>query len=581
MKDYIKHIILTIIWLLFIMGICSEAKAQYCVDGNCNSNTYMNSLDPNTIEYDNMVGVFHSTIVREYDGTIKVWGQGIAQNGSSSNGNVAPPQELSSTYYGSGSNQLSGTVLKFTAGSSTNSQQFAVVTTQGLYVWGNSGTMIATGISNAATGSFRKVAIGTYNVNEGTTKADGLPAGINPSDVKMMFGTRNGLAIVTCNGQAWVLAQNNMAYGDGASSSNANHALWHRVSTAANTPLENVVAVRGTYQAFMALTANGSIYTWGTNTRLGGNGSSQGNASRAYATPMEKPVGVTPKMIGMTSGNAYYLLATDGKLYAMGENGDRQLGDGTTTDRNVWIQVMATNTINGNTYTLSNNIVWISPQEHDGNYGAINVLTDEGKLWAWGNSDYDMLGTGSGATNPVYMPGRTTEAYNEATLNLSDKIMAVETGGHTTLTIKQCTTKFGYVGHKIRGSMANNTTDSGTESQYNYGDTAVLSICGAVSAPVLENLKVCQGTTAALPNAEPASLPSGATGIKWWTDAAATIPVSNPLSVAPGTYYATFDGLLVTCPTAMTVSYYAPTDAEYSQCNTVLITNPMVRQRVK
>jgi hypothetical protein len=39
-------------------------------------------------------------------------------------------------------------------------------------------------------------------------KADGLPAGVNPSDVKMMFGSYRTLAIVTCNGDAWVLSFN-------------------------------------------------------------------------------------------------------------------------------------------------------------------------------------------------------------------------------------------------------------------------------------------------------------------------------------------------------------------------------------
>ncbi|OJV49208.1 MAG: hypothetical protein BGO40_13945 [Chryseobacterium sp. 39-10] len=122
--------------LLLLSGILSESKAQYCVSGDCNPNTYVNSVDPNTIEYDNMVSVFHSTIVRESSGLVKVWGQGIAQNGSGTNGNVAPPQELNGTNYGTGTNQLSGTILKFAGGSNTNSQQFAVLTTNGLYVWG-------------------------------------------------------------------------------------------------------------------------------------------------------------------------------------------------------------------------------------------------------------------------------------------------------------------------------------------------------------------------------------------------------------------------------------------------------------
>lgn len=537
---------------------------SFCVTG-CNYNTYINSLDPNTIEYDNMVSVFHSTIVREFDGKIKVWGQGIAQDGFGTSGNVAPPQLLNAANYGTGTNQLSGTVLRFAAGSSTNTQQFAVLTTDGLYFWGNQGVMVplTNGANNVNSGAFRKAKVETYGTSG--YKADGLPLGVNPSDVKMMFGTRDGLAIVTCTGAAWVLSSNGNTYGDGVTDSAANDLVWHRVSTAANTPLNNVVAVRGTYQTMFALTSDGNIYTWGVGTRISATGTAGNASDRQYATLMNKPAGITPKMIGMTSstnGKSYYLLATNGNLYSMGENESRQLGTGNTTDYSEWQLVTATSGTN----TLGGNIAWISPQEHEGgNYAAINIITNDGKLWAWGNSDTGMLGA-SGTINPTFMPGSTTGTYNPGKLNTSDKLIAVETGGHTTLTIKQCSIKFGYVGHKIRGSMANNTTDSGTETEFNFSDTAVLSICGAVSAPVVENLKICQGTTANLANAQPPIIPSGATGINWWTDAAGTIPVTNPAAVGPGTYYATYQGLVVKCPTPMTVSYYTPADPDYNTC---------------
>ena len=64
--------------LLVLFSVFSYA--QNCVTGDCNPNTYLNSSDPNTIEYDNMVSVFHSTMVRESNGDVKVWGQGAAEN---------------------------------------------------------------------------------------------------------------------------------------------------------------------------------------------------------------------------------------------------------------------------------------------------------------------------------------------------------------------------------------------------------------------------------------------------------------------------------------------------------------------
>lgn len=548
---------------------------SYCITG-CNSNSYVNSVDPNTIEYDNMVGVYHSSMVREYDGKVKVWGQGVLQNGTGTTGNSLVPQELTAANYGYNTpNELKGTILKFAGASNGfSAQQFAVLTTAGLFVWGDSGTLVPLndGTNNVSGGNFRKAKVGTFNVNSGATKADGLPAGVNPTDVKMMFGTRDGLAIVTCTGAAWVLSSNGNAYGDGATDNTNNDRVWHRVSTASNTPLNNVVAVRGTYQAFMALTSTGEIYTWGTSYL--GDGSNATN--RSYATLMQKPVGVTPKMIGMTTsstGKTYYLLATDGKLFALGNNTSKQLGDGTTNESRSWKQVTPTNIIDGTSYSITDNIVWISPQEHEGgNFASINVLTKDSKLWAWGNNGGGMLGVAvsgplvASTIDPTYMPGRTNGPYNAGKLNLTDKLIAVETGGHTSLTIKQCTTKFGYVGHKINGSMADGTSADAAVGEYNFSDTSELAICGAVSAPIVNDLKICAGTTANLADATSPILPTGATGINWWTDAAGTIPVSNPASVGPGTYYATYQGLTVKCTTKMTVSYYTSADPQYATC---------------
>ncbi|GEM_PF-3776288 len=98
----------------------------------------------------------------------------------------------------------------------------------------------------------------------------------------------------------------------------------------------------------------------------------------------------------------------------------------------------------------------------------------------------------------------------------------------------------------------------------NEAGTIVAAICGAVSTPIVSNLKICTGKTANLTNAQPATLPAGATGINWWTDAAGTIPVENPETVGPGTYYATFGGITVICPAPATVSYYVPGDPGYS-----------------
>lgn len=556
--------------LLFLAGSSMDLKAQ-CVSG-CNTNTYVNSVDPKTIEYDNMVGVFHSSMAKEYDGTLKVWGQGVTQT----SGNALTPIVVNPANFGTGANQLSGTILKFAGGSNVNTQQFAVLTSNGLYIWGNAGVLVPN-IGNITNNQFRKVTV--------NSKADGLPAGVSPGDVKMMFGTQNALTIVTCSGAAYMLSSTGNSYGDGATDSGTNDLLWHRVSTAANTPLTGVIALRGTYQAFMALTYNSTtdsyaIYTWGANTRLGNNTAA---SNRSFATQMTIPGGATPvipKMIGMTAssgGKTYYLLSTTGRVFSLGENESRQLGNNSTADSNNWVEPTASTTISSTTYTLNSNVVWISPQEHDGQFytAAINVVTNNYKIWAWGDSSYGMLGAGGSAAsfpiNPTFMPGNSSSSTG---LNYADKILALETGGHTTILIKQCTNKFGYVGHKINGSMADGTNASGQVITYNFADTAVLSVCGAVSSPALTNVGVCSATTTVdLTNSEPATLPQGATGINWWTDVTLTTPVPDIHNVGPGTYYASFAGFIVQCGAPLTVFIYAVGSPGYN-ANCACYNNP-------
>ncbi|WP_262152776.1 lectin-like domain-containing protein [Chryseobacterium foetidum] len=532
-----------------------------CTTG-CNGNAYVNSNDPNTLEYDNMVSVFHSSMVKESDGKVKVWGQGTSSTVvSGANQHILVPTEINSTTYPG----LTGTILKIASGSNQNAQQFAVLTTTGLFVWGGAtGTMISTEIKGTI--SFGSVAIGTLGT--AGTKADGLPLGVSPTDVKMMFGTKHTLAIVTCSGAAWMLSNSGEKNGDGTT---ATDAVWHRVKINATTNLNNVVAMRGTVNAMIALTADGELYTWGTRSRIGG--ASDVPTNRSYATLMSKPAGITPKMIGMTVGTeanvtyqTYYLLATDGNLYSMGENSSKQLGIFSTADSNVWVRVQKSGTAGD----FLSNVVWISPQEHDGfgTYAAINVLTVDGKLWAWGNNDGTMFGATTTTADPTLMPGSISGAYNAAKLNSTDTLIAVETGGHTTLIIKQCSTKFGYVGHRINGSMANNSSTSGTEATYNFGDTSPLSLCGALAGPAVTDLKICSGTLANLQNAQPSSLPPGVTTIDWWTTVTRDpgTQVTNIAAVPPGTYYAFYSPLIVSCPTPMTVSYFLPTDAGYSSC---------------
>jgi hypothetical protein len=121
-----------------------------------------------------------------------------------------------------------------------------------------------------------------------------------------------------------------------------------------------------------------------------------------------------------------------------------------------------------------NNIHWISPNEHDNRFAAINVLTSDSTNYNWGDCNGEMLGRGSTTNANPGIPNGITA---------SDKILAVETGGHTSMLVKKCEDFFGYVGHRIRGSMGDGTNNSTNESTYSFA-TAVVYICGATNVNV-------------------------------------------------------------------------------------------------
>lgn len=442
-----------------------------CTTG-CNTNTYLNATDPNTIEYDNIIASEIVTIVKQKDGSFYIWGPSTSPNVdiNSITLDLLTPTKIdpatSLPGQGSGFN-YTGTPLKATtSGGSTNAH--ILLTTDGLYTWG--GSLLPYGLRNPVGSKF-----GKQSVNG---KADGLPPGISPTNVKMMVANQTSLTITTCSGAVWNFNSGGY-YGDGAPVSTANNGIWHRVMRSPTQSLDNVVAVRGIVNTKFALTSDGKLYTWGYNTFHNDNTAA---AVSDYATEISVPAGITPKMIGMTEGvnegeSSYYLLATNGKLYAMGYNAQRQLGDGTTTLRRNWVEIIATSGSN----TLGGNIAWISPAEHTNDYPSVNVLTTDGKQWGWGYNLYQQLGgvsDGNGIA-PTYMPGNGTGANQ---LGLNDKVVAVADGGNHVINFKASSTSFGFIGTNVRGSMGDGSNVASTNmNKYTY--VSPLDLCGFL-APV-------------------------------------------------------------------------------------------------
>jgi alpha-tubulin suppressor-like RCC1 family protein len=374
-----------------------------------NFGLYSNN-NPATIEYDNFMSVFHSTIVRNSNGSFSGWGAHMANDGTS---DATTPRAINATNY-----PALGThkILKVTGASwGGGNAQFIALTSDGLYAWGGLGFAISSTLKN--TTAFGRVA--------NTNGSSNLPPDVTPADVKMITAsndyvsttvTGGNIVLTTCGGAVWVIGSTASARGNGAT---GNINTWYQVMKAPGVPLTNIVSARINHNAVLALDSNNTLWTWGSGTFLGNNSFA---ATRNYATQMEHPApSKTIKMIGMTRSNTnanknYYVLMTDGNLYSLGQNAAGELGIWNTAASTGWVQPRYTSSAG----PVMNDIKWISPNENDNAFGAINVINSAGVLYAWGNNNFNMLGfPTTGTSNPGIHSG----------LSGSQKIIAVETGG--------------------------------------------------------------------------------------------------------------------------------------------------------
>ncbi len=155
--------------------------------------------------------------------------------------------------------------------------------------------------------------------------------------------------------------------------------------------LTNVKQVAVGYYSSYALTHDGSVWAWGSNSAYQlGDGTTNNRNTPAQITALSD-------IVQIVSGHSFALaLKKDGTIYAWGNNSYGQLGQGNTTTAKTPITI---------TSLSDKKIIQIST----GNYHSL-ALTQDGKIYGWGFNDVGQVGKGTTSTaesTPALIGGTT------------------------------------------------------------------------------------------------------------------------------------------------------------------------------
>ena len=186
----------------------------------------------------------------------------------------------------------------------------------------------------------------------------------------------------------------------------------------------------GAFDTTYGLRADGTVWAWGSNAldELG-NGVS-GSALTKTNVPVQVS-GLTNVKTISAGGNHGLAIKNDGTLWAWGYNLKGQLGDGTTSNSNVPLQVKGPG---GSGYLT--NVVAAS----GGDLFSV-AIKDDGTVWAWGDNGNGELGDGTPTDRP----------YPVQVIDPSDSsgyltgVTDISAGEWHTAAIKRDSTGFGYV----------------------------------------------------------------------------------------------------------------------------------------
>lgn len=227
-----------------------------------------------------------------------------------------------------------------------------------------------------------------YRYSPLPVQVTGKDAGALAGIVQISAGQHYTLALAA-DGTVWAWGSNDFGQlGDGSEKPKEDFYLSARerpspgqvVGPGGKGLLRDVMAIAGGYQHALALRKDGTVWAWGDNSagQLG-NGSTE---ETAVPVQVRGPggQGALADIVAIASGTRHNLaLRKDGTVWAWGGNSAGQLGDGTLQDRHAPIQVKDMNGVKavsaGTAYSMA--------------------LLGDGTIRAWGNNACGQIGDGT------------------------------------------------------------------------------------------------------------------------------------------------------------------------------------------
>jgi alpha-tubulin suppressor-like RCC1 family protein len=159
---------------------------------------------------------------------------------------------------------------------------------------------------------------------------------------------------------------------------------------------KTVVAIEAGYTHALALCSDGTVAAWGDNTygQLGNNGAGSSKVPVAVNSTSGISALSGKTVVKLAAGEYHSMaLCSDGTLVTWGQNTLGQLGDGSTTQRNVPVAV---NTANGSSALYAKSVVSIA----SGYYHCMALCSD-GAVATWGWNNYGPLGNNTTAQSTL------------------------------------------------------------------------------------------------------------------------------------------------------------------------------------